>query len=508
MKKLKIQLTIIIVTLLIIILPSNTFALFHFEEGKINIPDLLNEDRDKVYLGVAEVCKIALYNNFDIQLAKFNVQSKRADLAGVKSIFDTMFEAETKFKEDEKKRTSTFAGTESESNIFNFGLSKKFSTGTKVKVNFDTERSWTNSGYSTINPAHESVAEISLTQELGKNFFGIQDRSKIKITKLEIENAEYTSLSKIEGMIARVKKVYWRTVLYLEIVKIRKEMLERAKKLYSINKDRIKRGLIEKPQLLSSQANVEQKKVDLKLAQNHLSSLLNEMKFLLNLDERDKIVVPKENFSLQKTSPVGLKKALKNAFKNRRDYQEAKNNVGSNNVNLVMKRNNLFPEINLEASIARNGLEENYSDAIESMSTEDNPEYFLGLKITFPLENRKAESDYKKAQINRSKSLLQLKRVEQEIVVDIKDAVRNVGVYRERLRRQKKIVKLQESKLKQEIQKYKHGRSDTDTVIRYQNDLLSAKLLYKKAFLQYKHSLIELSQQQDTLLNSYWEGEL
>jgi len=460
-----------------------------------------------VYLFLDEVCELALNNNFDIQLAKFDAQFKEADLDEVTSIYDTVVEVEAKYKDDQKVSSSSFAGTASETNEYNFGVTKKLPTGTTLELDFDNQRSWTNSGYSTINPAHESLIKLTLEQELGKNFFGIKDRSNVKITKIDIQNAKYTSLDKIEDMLSEVQKAYWGIVEYINEIKIRENMLQRAKKLYNINQDRFERGIIEEPQLISSEANFEQKKIDLLLAKNEFSFHLNRLKFLLNLEDKDKTILPKDEFSF-KSQSLNLSESLRIAFNKRRDYIKTKNEVKSKNINLVMEKNNMWPEINFEASIIRNGLDDHFSQSIEGISSEDNPEYFLGLTVKFPLENRKAKSKFKKAKIEKAKALLELKKKERKILIDIKDSVRNCNILGQRVEKQGKVVELHEMKLKAELNRYKYGRSDTDTVINYQNDLLQSRLLYNRALLDYKKALIELSVSKNSLLDGYWRGEL
>ena len=78
------------------------------------------------------------------------------------------------------------------------------------------------------------MAEISITQELGKNIFGLADRADIKITKLDIENSEFTSLDSIEDSLSEAQKAYWKFVLKTEEVLIKQDMLKQAEKLYKI----------------------------------------------------------------------------------------------------------------------------------------------------------------------------------------------------------------------------------------------------------------------------------
>jgi outer membrane protein TolC len=173
-----------------------------------------------------------------------------------------------------------------------------------------------------------------------------------------------------------------------------------------------------------------------------------------------------------------------------------------------MQKNNLWPEINLEASVSRNGLNNHFSQAIQDISSEDNREYFLGLKIKFPLQNRQAKSEFNKAKIEQAKALLDLKRIERWILIEMKDGVRNCRILEQRASKQENVVRLQEEKLAAELKAYQYGRSDTDTVIRYQDDLLSSRLLYTQALFDYKQSLVELSLKENILLDHFWKDEL
>lgn len=197
---------------------------------------------------------------------------------------------------------------------------------------------------------------------------------------------------------------------------------------------------------------------------------------------------------------------LKKAFSLRRDYVKAKNEIESKDIKLVMKKNNMWPEIDLELSIARNGLDQHFSDAMEEVGSENNSEYFLGLAIRLPIENREAKSEYNKAKIEKAKSLLSFKKIERQIFVEINDRVRDCNILAERVKRQRDVLKIQEEKLNEELKSYKYGRSDTDTVIRYQNDLLYSQLLYAQSLLDYKVARINLSLSENSLLNEYFEN--
>jgi len=120
-------------------------------------------------------------------------------------------------------------------------------------------------------------------QELGKNFFGIQDRSDIKITKIDIENSGYTSLESIEQTIAETQIAYWDLVLAIEHRNIEKSMVEQAKKLHELHQEKLKDGLVEYPEAFASEANFKNRLNELKLAENEVKTKVNVLKLILNI---------------------------------------------------------------------------------------------------------------------------------------------------------------------------------------------------------------------------------
>jgi len=65
------------------------------------------EAEKEYHLSLDEVTKLALNNNFDIQLAKYDAWIARTDNDVARSIYDTMFEALVEYRDDESKQTST-----------------------------------------------------------------------------------------------------------------------------------------------------------------------------------------------------------------------------------------------------------------------------------------------------------------------------------------------------------------------------------------------------------------
>jgi len=458
-------------------------------------------------LSIEEVSELALANNFDIQLARYDARIARTDKGVAKSIYDTVIDMEVKYRNNQSKPVSSFAGNKILDNDYNFSASKKLPTGTTLTFDNTNNRNWTDSSYVTLNPSHDSSIGITVKQELGKNFFGLKDRGDIKITLLDVKNSEYTSLDKIETYLVDVQKAYWDLVLQTEKLRIYQDMVKQAKELFDVNTEKEKDGLAERPDVLAAEASYKQKTNVLLQAQNHLKTKENILRLLLNITDDQVSIVPLDVFSLQDQDERN-EYSLRVAFENRYDYKEALNNVKAKDINLAMKKNDIWPEVNLTASLARNGVGEHFKQAYNGITEEDNPDFFAGLTISFPLENNEAKSKLKAAELEKAKILIDLKSLERKITVGIIDKVRNTNILKEVAANEMTVSQLQAQKLEAEEKRFSQGRSDTDTIVRFQNDVSLARITAVEAKYAYYAAGIDLRKEEGALLQKYWDEEL
>ncbi|MBL7170648.1 MAG: TolC family protein [Candidatus Omnitrophica bacterium] len=450
-----------------------------------------------IYLSMEDCVKKAACNNLDIRIARFDAMIKKTDLDYSKSIFDTILELDANYEADERMTSSTIAGTRGVTSNYDLGVSKKFPFGTDVELDFTNERDWNDSAFATINPAWDSGIRLTLTQPLAKNRVGLIDRGEIEITELDILNMDSSVLDRIEEAMASVQKSYWALVLAYKRLAIRKDMLEKAEGLFKLNKEKLKTGLVEETDLLASRANLEQRRADLLVSENEVETAINDLKLKLG-DITINRIVPTQELLLDERE-LAVTPSMNRAIKYRRDYQRAKNDIKAKNIKTKIESNSRWPEIDLEGSFAINGVDKEFANALDRMS-ETNNRYYWGIKFTFPFENREAGSQYKKATFEKAKALVNLHRIERIIFTEIDEHVRNCNLNRNRVRKYLEVERLQGLKLEEEEKKFQYGRSDSDTVIRFQQHLFDARMQKLNALIDYKSSIIDLERAENSLL--------
>ena len=173
-----------------------------------------------------------------------------------------------------------------------------------------------------------------------------------------------------------------------------------------------------------------------------------------------------------------------------------------------VKKNARWPEIDLEASFTRNGIDNKYRKSWDDMVGKNKHEAFVGMTFRFPLENRLARSELKEAELHKAQTLLNLKRTERLILKEITNNVKDINTLKSKIGLLTHIVELEDNKLKEEMKLLGYGKSDSDTVIRFEEDLLLARLQLAYALFDYRVSTANLERTKNTLLDEYWHGEL
>lgn len=458
------------------------------------------EVRDEAALGIGDVTRLALENNFDIQIYRLDQRISEKELLKAQAVYDTNFDADYEYNKDKLDSPSLFAASTTTSVEQQAGLDKTLPTGTILSLDVGHLRQSSNSMYNTINPYHESAFEISVTQPLARNFLGVIDRNTVKVTGLDVENTGYTSLDKIESELGGSQKAYWNLVLAYKALELTDNMLANTRELFKANKRKYDIGLVEAPEFYAVEADVNQKENDVLLANDNLNQALNLLRLKLNLN-KDTVISPADDFD-QEEITASFEDVIKTALRNRRDYKSAKNTVKAKDLSIEMKKSAMWPQIDLKGTFAKNGLDGKFKNSIREITSRDNPEYSVEVVFSIPLENSKARAEYSQKELERARALVALKKVECLIFVQTNDAYVHAKRSYDSVKLLRRAADFEYKKYTGEEDRFNKGRSDTDRLLRYQNDFFTAELQYLRSLYTYKAAVIDLNITMNNLLRT------
>jgi len=474
------------------------FLLINFMLCRMHVPFLYAGEQRMLQLDINEVIRLALKNNFDIQIYRLDNSISEKELLKAQDVYNTEIDASFEYDENRLKRSSSISGSRITGITQDFSLTKQLPTGTTLSLGASHAREASDSSFSTFGAYHESEANISVTQALSKNALGIIDRNEVKITKLDVENTAYTSMDKIEKELADTQKAYWNLLLANKELNLTEEVLQSARSLYETNKKNFDIGLVEAPEFYAVDANLKEKEKDVLLADDILNAALNSIRLKLNL-ERGVFVVPEDDFECEEITAI-FEDVINIALANRRDYVSAKNDIKAAALYMQMKKSSTWPQIDIKGTLKKNGLDQKFEKSVNEIISQDYPEYTVEVIFSFPLENSSARAEYSQKELEKIKALVNLKKTECLILVQVHDAFVHLKSMYNSAKLLKEAKELQHKKYLGEEDRFKKGRSDTDRLIRYQNDYLSTKLKYLRSLYDYKTALIDLRVAMNILL--------
>ena len=473
------------------------------------------KDTKFLNLTIKDSLILALQNNYDIRIAKIDPLIKEKDITVEKSEFDPTLNIVGETEDSEVASNSgVLIGTgggladfRSDRNTLNASIEKLLETGATIELGFDLEQKFVDpvSVFTLENPLAESEIVAKVTQPLLKNAGIFFNRSDIYIARNDKKRSLLELKETAIEVINSTQTAYWELVKAIEELRVRRKSLERAEDLLKKNRIQVDVGTLAPIELLVAEEGVASQLEGVVVAENDIKDREDELMQVMNLSNNpilsDVSIVPLDSVSFQ-VRDVSINESIKIALENRPEVFEQRLDIANARIKVKQEKNQLLPKLDFEAGIRYQGLAGNKGNAIDRAFSQDFQGEFFGLTLEVPLGNREARSNYSKAKLEEKQTVFNTRKVEQEIVVEVRKAVRQIRTNAERIKASKKAKELSQERLKAEEKKFKVGRSTSLEIIRAQADLAVSEGRATNAIVDYQISLGNLDAALGTILEN------
>ncbi len=455
------------------------------------------------HMSLHDVLLEAYQRNLDIQIEQLKQAIQSEEYQKALSIYDGELSGVVNYTDDRKAPVSAVLGGQTNTFVANAQLKKRLTTGTDVGLFYENTRTQTDSTFATLNPNMTSTARLEITQPLLRNIFGRIDRLGVQLTEIDVRQFELETQDRIEAAFAEVKTAYWQLVLARRLLEAREGALEKAQELLRIHEDQLERGLVEETALLGVEANLHLRTVEWMTSREAVTTAQQRLGVLLDDREGTPMIptdVPGEH-DVSETKD----EAIRLAMAHRRDYQRAQEELRASDIRIRRTANARWPQLDLMASLAANGLGDDMGEASDKLGTGEFPTSFVGVEWSVSLENREAKAEHAQAIHEKARALLEFQQLEMEIIRDVDRDYRLFRLAINAVRETQRAEVLHAKKLEQVEQKFQFGRSTSQTLIDYQEDLIDAQARSIRALVAHERSYIQLQQTQNILLGRVQE---
>ena len=471
------------------------------------IPISVANANEPLSLTLQETIETVLKNNISISVQSYNSKINEQFIFEKEADFDPTVDFEFTVGEETRQSASTLADSKTRDLDYDwdFSVSQKFVTGGDYELTMDNNKNQSSSSRTSLNPIYSSDLALTVTQPLLKDFGIDLNKREIYIAKNDQKISDHQFTEKVIATIAETENIYWDLVFSIEDLKVKETSLQRARDLEKQVKAQVDVGTLAELEILQAKSNVASREERLLNAQNLIDDNGDNLKSILNFsfdsEEGLKEIIPADSPVFEPGAENSLEEALKTALIHRPDLLAKKMELENRNIEAKYNENQTLPTLDLVGSLGLNGLSGDsstkngsYDSALSEASSTDFRLWQFGINLSYPLGNRAAKSKLAIKRLEVAQLLLNIKDLEKTIVVEVREAHRQIKTDIKRVQATRVARKLAEEKLNAEEKKFKVGLSTSFNVLEFQEDLAEEQSNEIKAVIDYNKSLNRLNQ--------------
>jgi outer membrane protein len=484
-------------------------------------------------VSLQECIALALKNNTDLQITRLGPVSAAAGVRQARAIFDPFA-----FSGIDKNRVVTPAESISQftsgfqtdlfNQNFNFdvGLGKTLLTGGQLLLNWTNNRNRANpSVLNQLDPQYTTTLGLSLNQPLLRNFGWRYSLLRVEVAQNTEESSYHRYRASIADLITRVEESYWTLVLAIQSVEVEEQGLVLARETQRQNEGKYNVGALPQTAVLEAKAEVARREARLLEVVNARENLRDQLRAIVNARDPDAAALlridPQDKPTVVPYT-INLDLSLRSALEYRPELIAARLDIRGSGLQRKIAENQLLPQLNFVGRLGLNGssgtgvppppppaqqfaipnpsLEGGYGRSLDLLHDGRYYNYAFGAEIQVPIDNAQAKADYAQANISYEQSRLQLRRLEEGITLEIKQAVTNLETDLKSIDATRLARELEEENLRNQQARYDVGLATTKDLLDFQDRLTRARFFEIQALTRYNADLARMRRVEGSLL--------
>lgn len=478
----------------------------------------------KLRLSLQDAIRLMLLNNTEVRISQGQLDQSSFGIGRAYSTFDPVLNASFTPQRSTQPTTSSLQGAQTLSQLqqqSNFSYNQQFQSGTNFSLGFSTQRFTTNSSFALFNPSFSSGATFTVGQHLlrGRGYF--VNHGPILIAQRNVKEARANFEAQLNDSILTVINQYWNLVGAQKNLAVVQDSLHLAEESYKHDKRALELGALSPLDIYRSESTVAQRRLQVIQAEYAVKPLEDQFRRAIgaDLDSRagalDLELVENAEVSGDLVSE-DIPTALEAALSKRPELEAVRQQLANDDTSVYIAHNNLQPDLSLTGAYTSNGIGGNVIDtssgapvvvargglldALGQVGGFGFPTYSVGLNLRLPIKNRSAEADLGSALVSKRSDLYQLRRSQQAITLEVRNAVHQLEVSKLSLSAAADALDLAKKTLAADQRKYELGAETIFFVLDAQSTVQQAEQSYLQAQIGYQLALAQLDHATGNLL--------
>ncbi len=490
----------------------------------------------EMLLTLREATALALQSNFDIQIAGLNPLIRAAQVSEREGIFDLTGRATLRASDTRLLDTATgvlhrvndrlVGQDDAQEQRLTVGISKLTPSG----ATYDAElaESHLNTGRRTtqtelkanragktlgfpfdFRPSSElytTEATLRATQPLLRNFGSEVTKTQILLAQNNLAISKEDFRRQIIVITSRVQQSYWDLVFRRQDLEVQLQQLVLARQLLDQIRKQVAVGTLAPLDVLQAETTIARTEERILVANNALRAAEDRLKRVMNVSlvgaQADVVILPADT-PMYIAPTLNQDEEIRQALDQRSDLVQAKLALESQHISLVFDKNQLLPTLDMDASLRFNGIDDRLLGGVGEIDPTKRYRWDIGVTFRYPLENRQAKGRVQQAQLAIRQQMVRIKDLEENVIADVRNAVRDVLTNSQRVQASRVSNRLAQKQLEAEEKKLQVGLATVFTTLQFQDVLAVQRSNEINAVTEFLKAQVRLEEAKSTLLQTY-----
>lgn len=448
---------------------------------------------DVLALNLQDAIRMALGKNFQIRAERFTPQIARAKQLSASGKFDPIAEVSVTYDENNQEQRTlnsellTATAVPGGDTPLLFARTSGLEVDTSIAglspwgLTYDVSASTVkNSDNRLSNDRYNSFFGISIAQPLLKNFGTDVNLAQLRIARADRAISEWTLRDRIIQVVTDTVYTYCDLFVTRENLGVEERSRGLAAQLLADNLKRAEIGVMSPLDVMQARADLASREERVLVAQRNMLDNENFLKQLVT-DEVFRVLQTRIEIASLPDLPnvrADREKDFPLAFQMRPDYRQALLDLQKRQINVVFARNQTLPRLDLVASFGINGIDTSLAESFQRVTGQNtnNFSWTTGVVGSLPVPNREARGQLEAGKLETARALVELKRLEQSILIEADNAAGQIDTTRKRIEATTAARDFAQMTLEAAQARLASGTTTTFEVLQFQRDLATAEI--------------------------------
>jgi outer membrane protein TolC len=514
-------------------------------------------------LSLADAVAMGIENNLNVEIARYDPLISEEDVRVAWGAYDPELFSEFGYDSDENLNTNPLLSPTATLTTLDINAVKTTTLGGAAglrglvpmlggsyELNYSGTSSDFSSNFLTLSPENRASVEARVMLPVMRNLFWSQPWTQVKLSgvgyEISLDEFRRRLMDTVGGIplprgqdIGGIVQAYWNLVAREGDLRVAEKSLETAQALLEQAEAQYDVGVVSRVEVVEAEAGVADRDFKLIGAHNGYRNAQDRLIDVVlgpNLTPDSRLEIrptdrPERLHQLLGTLVVpDVDEAAELAFQNRPELAIARKTIEQNEINLQFARNQRLPQLDVEATVGFGGLSGDcnssavppplgrdcstvtdpsggsfggFSSANNFFSGESSYSWGARGLFSIPLGNRQASGRASQADLSLRRSHTQLRRLQQDVVLQVRRAVRDLQSSAEGIEAAERRRIASEEQLRAETIRLEHGESTPFDVLQREDDLVGAESQKIFALQAYRDSITALERAQGTILRNH-----